>query len=172
MTASIDAPANLIPSFDSTEFRRVLGTFCTGLTVVTSISDAGEPLGYTCQSFTSVSLDPPLVAFCPSATSTTWPRIRATGRFCVNVLAGEQRDIALGFANSGGSKFKGVAWRPGIDGLPVIEDGLAWIAGTIESETVAGDHTIVVGRVNGLASVREADALVFYRGDIGRYVPA
>jgi len=172
MTASIDATEDVTPNFDSAEFRRVLGTFCTGLTVVTSISEAGEPLGYTCQSFTSVSLEPPLVAFCPSASSTTWPRIRATGRFCVNVLAGEQRDIALKFAASGGPKFDDVNWRPGPDGLPLIDQALAWIVGTVESETVAGDHTIVVGRVHRLDGVREAEPLVFYRGDIGRYVPA
>jgi 3-hydroxy-9,10-secoandrosta-1,3,5(10)-triene-9,17-dione monooxygenase reductase component len=159
-------------AIDPAEFRQVLGTFSSGLTVITSIGGAGEPYGFTCQSFASLSLDPALVVFCPSAGSSTWPRIRATGRFCVSVLAGDQRDIALRFAVSGGDKFEGVPRVPVFGGLPVIDGAIAWVAGTIADEHPAGDHTIVVGRVHELAVRRDASPLVCHRGEFGEFSAA
>jgi 3-hydroxy-9,10-secoandrosta-1,3,5(10)-triene-9,17-dione monooxygenase reductase component len=92
-------------------FRHVLGHFCTGVTVITTVDSEG-PTGFTCQSFTALSLDPPLVLFCPTKSSTTWPRIERAGRFCANVLADEQREVARRFASRAPDKFEGVAWTP------------------------------------------------------------
>ncbi len=83
------------------DFRHMLGHFPTGVTVVTAMTSQG-PTGFCCQSFSSLSLDPPMVLILPARTSTTWPRIEAAGRFCVNVLGHDQADLALGFARSGG----------------------------------------------------------------------
>ncbi|HEV7870413.1 MAG TPA: flavin reductase family protein, partial [Modestobacter sp.] len=96
---------------DPRVMRDVLGHFVSGVTVVTAMGADG-PLGFTCQSFSSLSLDPPLVAFAPARTSTTWPRLREAGRFCVNVLAEEQSDLSRQFARSGTDKFAGVSWAP------------------------------------------------------------
>ncbi len=92
--------------------REVLGHFATGVTIVTAMEGV-EPVGFTCQAFTSLSLDPPLVALAPGKSSTSWPRIAAAGSFCVNILADDQEALSRDFAVSGGDKFTGVGWRPG-----------------------------------------------------------
>ncbi|RSN67535.1 flavin reductase family protein [Actinomadura sp. WAC 06369] len=149
---------------DGERMRRVLGAFCTGVVAVTAV-EGGEPVGMACQSFASLSLDPPLVCFCPSGASTTWPRIRAAGRFAVNVLAADQGDLCRAMA--GRDKFAGVPWTPGPGGSPLLDGALAWIEADVERELPGGDHTIVVGRVRHLASVREAGPLLFFRGGFG-----
>src|SRR5581483_4084841 len=114
------------PTFDFAHFRTVLGHFCTGVTVVTGM--AGEqPAGMTAQSFVSVSLEPPLVAFAPAKSSTSWASIRESGAFCVNVLAGDQEEVCRAFAVSGGDKFSSVGWKAGETGSPILNDVLAWI---------------------------------------------
>ncbi|TFV57872.1 flavin reductase [Mycobacterium sp. PS03-16] len=148
--------------------RRVLGHFCTGVAVVTG-HDGDRPLGFTCQSVTSVSLDPPYISFCPSNNSSSWPLIRATGSVCVNVLAADQRDICAGFATSGSDKFAGVDWAPAAGGSPVIAGTLASIEADIEFEHEAGDHTIVVARVTALRAHPEREPLLFFRGDFGGF---
>src|SRR5688572_22499660 len=90
-------------------FRHVLGHFCTGVTVVTAV-DAGEPVGFACQAFAALSLDPPLVRFCPAAKSFSWQRIERSGRFCVNVLASGQEDVSRVFGTAGAAKFAGLPW--------------------------------------------------------------
>lgn len=147
------------------EMRRVLGQFATGVTIVTG-SDAGEPVGFACQSFTSVSLDPPLVLFCPAHTSTTWPRIRSGGVFSVNVLADDQLEVCKAFATSGGDKFAGVAWHDTAWG-PCLDNVLATVHCTIEAVHPAGDHDVVIGRVQRLVTHREAAPLLFFRGQFG-----
>src|SRR5690242_9498339 len=92
-------------------FRQVLGHFCTGVTVVTGV-DGGEPVGFACQAFAALSLDPPLVLFCPGTRSSTWRRIVRAGHFCVNVLAERQRELSRVFGTSGADKFAGVPWSP------------------------------------------------------------
>ena len=151
-------------------FRHVLGHFATGVAVITSL-DRGKPVGFTCQSFGALSLDPPLVVFCPSKSSTTWPRIRRSGRFCANVLAADQERLGRSFAVSGADKFADVTWDTSDGGNPVLHDALAWVDGVIESEVEAGDHTIVLGRVRALAAMRDAEPLLFFRGGFGRYRP-
>jgi flavin reductase (DIM6/NTAB) family NADH-FMN oxidoreductase RutF len=155
---------------DTARFRQVLGHFCTGVTVIAAVDSAGTPSGFTAQSFTSVSLDPPLVSFSPSTASSTWPKIQAAGHFCVSILAEDQEVLCRTFAASGADKFKGVGWWPApATGSPVMLDALAWVDCRIEEVHPAGDHLIVVGRVLTLKVQREGKPLLFYRGGFGRF---
>jgi flavin reductase (DIM6/NTAB) family NADH-FMN oxidoreductase RutF len=146
--------------------RDVLGHFASGVTVITAVTADG-PIGFTCQSFSSLSLDPPLVAFAPARTSRTWPRLRGIGRFCVNVLAEGQDAVSQNFARSGGDKFAGVPWQPSAHGSPVLQDVVAWIDGELEAEYDGGDHTIVVTRVLDLGAHPDRRPLLFHRGAYG-----
>src|ERR1035441_77014 len=121
--------------FDQARFREVLGHFATGITIVTATDD-GEPVGFSCQSFSALSLDPPMVILAPAKSSTSWPRIAEAGAFAVNILAEHQEAICLNFAVSGGDKFDGVAWTAGTTGAPLIKGSLA----TIQC-TPAATHT-------------------------------
>ncbi|MET9649583.1 MULTISPECIES: flavin reductase family protein [unclassified Streptomyces] len=153
---------------DPAEFRRVLGHFASGVTVVTARDDEG-PAGFACQSFASLSLDPPLIAFMVARTSTTWPRIARVGAFCVNVLGADQGPLCLGFARSGADKFAGVTHTPApVTGSPRLAGAPAWIDCTIATVHTGGDHLIVVGRVEALDGAAEGDPLVFHRGRFGR----
>ncbi|MFI6441546.1 flavin reductase family protein [Streptomyces sp. NPDC050759] len=137
---------------DPAEFRRVLGNFATGVTVVTAPGAPGEaPAGFACQSFSSLSLEPPLVAFMVGRTSTTWPRIAQAGVFCVNILSAAQGELCRAFAVSGADKFAGVPHDPApASGSPRLAGTLAWIDCTIHAVHTGGDHLIVVGRVDAL----------------------
>lgn len=161
MTASHDLDHVVEPG----EMRRVLGHFASGVTIVTG-ADGDQPVGFACQSFTSVSLDPPLVLFCPAHTSSTWPRIRAAGTFSVNVLAEDQTELCLAFATSGGDKFAGLDWHPTAWG-PELDGVLATVHCTIEAVHTAGDHDVVIGRVQRLVTHREVGPLLFFRGQFG-----
>ncbi|MFF6803615.1 flavin reductase [Streptomyces sp. NPDC012616] len=154
---------------DAGEFRRVLGSFASGVTVVTApaADPDGAPAGFACQSFSSLSLDPPLVVFMVGRTSTTWPRIARAGVFCVNVLGTGQQDLCRAFAASGTDKFAGVDHDPApVSGAPRLAGALAWIDCTIHAVHTGGDHLIVVGRVNALGTDGGADEppLLFHRG--------
>jgi 3-hydroxy-9,10-secoandrosta-1,3,5(10)-triene-9,17-dione monooxygenase reductase component len=157
---------------DQGEFRRVLGNFATGVTVVTAPAADGEtgPAGFACQSFSSLSLDPPLIAFMVGRTSTTWPRIARAGAFCVNVLGAHQGELCRGFAVSGTDKFAGVAYDAApVSGSPRLAGGLAWIDCTIHAVHTGGDHLIVVGRVDALGGADAPDGpLIFHRGRFER----
>jgi flavin reductase (DIM6/NTAB) family NADH-FMN oxidoreductase RutF len=148
------------------EFRRVLSHFCSGLTIVTSPGPgSGTPAGFTCQSFASLSLDPPLVTFSVARTSTTWPRIEPSGVFCVNILTTGQEALCRSFAVRGSDKFAGVQWTPGpATGSPVLPGSLAWADCTLEAVHPGGDHWIVVGRVRAVGTAEpDAAPLLFYR---------
>ncbi len=164
----MSGPAEVI---DSRVMRDGLGHFASGVTVVTAAGPDG-PLGFTCQSFSSLSLDPPLVAIAPARTSTTWPRLRDVGRFCVNVLAEDQSDLSAAFARSGVDKFAGVPWRPSPHGSPVLDGVVAWIDCTLWAEYDGGDHTIVAARVLDLGADPDRRPLLFHRGAYGRAEPA
>ncbi|GAA4283742.1 flavin-dependent monooxygenase reductase subunit HsaB [Brevibacterium daeguense] len=143
--------------------REVMGSFCSGITIITA--DAAEgPAGFTCQSFTSLSLEPPLVAFNPARTSSSWPKIRQVGSFCVNILGADQQQLARTFAKSGIDKFAGVEHRPSEFGNPILDAALAWIDCTLYAEYDGGDHTIVVGKVEGMHALEDVDPLLFFRG--------
>lgn len=162
-----DLGATGAPTLDAGRFREVLGHFVTGVTIVTAIEE-GEPVGFTCQAFTSLSLDPPLVALAPGKSSTSWPRIAAAGTFCVNILADDQEALGRDFAISGGDKFTGVGWHPGANGAPVLEGALAWVECAFVRAHDAGDHELVVGRVQDVG-VSRGRPLVYYRGGFGRF---
>lgn len=151
---------------DSGQFRTTLGHFASGVTVVTAASGAG-PVGFTCQSFTSLSLDPPLVALAPGKASTSWPRIREAGHFCVNVLAENQAELCLTFASSGAGKFAGVAWTPGPGGAPRLPGALAYIECALQGAYDAGDHELVIGAVSAVET-RPGKPLLYYRGAFNR----
>ncbi|NGO69133.1 flavin reductase family protein [Streptomyces sp. SB3404] len=161
------------------EFRRVLGNFASGVTVVTAPAAEGEagPAGFACQSFASLSLDPPLVSFMVARTSTTWPRIARAGVFCVNILAAGQRALCDAFAARGGDKFDGVAHAPSpATGSPLLDGVPAWIDCAIHAVHTGGDHLIVVGRVRALDAKDGGDAegggrapLLFHRGVLGTF---
>lgn len=144
-------------------YKSVLGRFCTGVTVVTSLED-GVPTGFTCQSFSALSLDPPLVLVCVRKESATWPGIRRTGRFAVSVLASDQRPVGDRFARSGVDRFAGVAWRPSPAGMPLIDGALAWVECSVAHEVDAGDHTVVVAAVTAMETGTARDPLLYYRG--------
>lgn len=155
---------------DSATYRQVLGHFATGVTVITA-DDQGEPVGMAANSFTSVSLDPPLVLFCAGKSSTTWPRIEAVGSFAVNVLAADQEDVCRKFAAKDGDRFAGVGWNPGATGSPLLDGALAHLDCTIEAQHDAGDHVLVVGRVVELDVDRDAGPLLFFRGGYAGLAP-
>jgi flavin reductase (DIM6/NTAB) family NADH-FMN oxidoreductase RutF len=150
------------------EMRRALGHFATGVTVVTARA-GGEPVGMAANSFTSVSLEPPLVLFCAGAESETWPRIRAAAGFCVNVLGHPQRQLAVTFARKGSDRYEGVELVEDGERPPRLAGALAHIDCRIAAEHPGGDHTIVVGEVERLAVAEGeeealAEPLIFDRG--------
>ncbi|MFG3308432.1 flavin reductase family protein [Streptomyces wuyuanensis] len=152
------------------EFRRVLGHFASGVTVITAHDEEDGPAGFACQSFASLSLDPPLVVFMVARTSTTWPRIARAGTFCVNVLGADQGGLCRAFAVSGADKFAGVAHTPApVTGSPRLASVPAWIDCTIGTVHTGGDHLIVVGRVEALGAEEDGDPLLFHQGRFGRF---
>ncbi|CDO10926.1 flavin reductase [Mycolicibacterium cosmeticum] len=149
------------------DMRKVLGHFCTGIAVITG-HDGQRPLGFTCQSVTSVSLEPPYVSFCPALASTSWPLIRATGRMCINILADDQEAVCAQFARAGIDKFAAVGWSPATNGAPRLHGALATIEADLEFEHGAGDHTIVIAHVTNLRA-ETGRPLLFYRGGYGGF---
>jgi flavin reductase (DIM6/NTAB) family NADH-FMN oxidoreductase RutF len=166
-----DVSVSPLQDIDSTTFRRVLGHYPSGVVGITSRGSGGEPVGMAVSSFTSVSLDPPLVAFLPSKSSSTYAAIRDSGVFCANVLAADQEQVCRAFAAKGGDKFAGVGWVAGATGAPLLEGAVAWVECTIEAVHDAGDHDIVVGRVKDLAVANSAVPLLFFQGGYGRFAP-
>lgn len=159
------------PSLDPTNsqhFRRVLGHYPTGVCAITSRAPTGEVLAMIVGSFGSVSLDPPLVGFFPARSSATWPLLAATGRFCVNVLAGDQRDLCRQIAGGGPDRLAGTSWSPAPSGMPVLSGAVAWIDCTVEQVTPAGDHDLVLGRVQAMAVENDRPPLIFLRGGYHR----
>ncbi|MCW2773639.1 MAG: flavin reductase domain protein FMN-binding protein [Nocardioides sp.] len=146
-------------------FRDVLGRFASGVTVVTTTSN-DEPVGMTCQSFSSVSLDPPLVLFIPAKSSRSWPLIQRSGKFCVNFLAAGQAELSNTMASRGADKFGDVKWTPSrATGSPILEGSLAHVDCTIHQVHEAGDHYVVIGRVVDLGiDEGDVDPLLFFQG--------
>lgn len=158
-------------AIDPSRFRKTLGHYPTGVVLVTGIADRGEPVGMVVGSFTSVSLDPPLIGFFPARTSATFGRLRSAASFCVNVLAHDQGDLCRTFAGKGKDKFAGVAWRAAPSGAPVIDGAVAWIDCVYHAILDGGDHHIVLGRVQALEVVRPVAPLLFFQGGYGRFAP-
>jgi 3-hydroxy-9,10-secoandrosta-1,3,5(10)-triene-9,17-dione monooxygenase reductase component len=163
---SPSGPRPLAP--DSATYRTVLGHFATGVVLVTAV-DGDEPVGMACNSFTSVSLDPPLVLFCAAKSSTTWPRIQAAGKWAANFLDDDGEEICRLFAQKGADRFARVSYTSGRSGAPILEDALAYVDCETVVEHDAGDHVIVVGSVVELGYQAEGKPLLFYRGGYGRF---
>ena len=151
---------------DGAHIREVLGHFASGITVITAAVD-GAPVGFTCQSFSSLSLDPPMVSFAPSRTSSSWPKIRRAASFCINVLAEDQSDISNAFARSGADKFAGISWSPSTHGAPLIAGATAFLDARLWAEYDGGDHTIVAATVLSLGADSSRPPLMFHRGGYG-----
>ncbi|KRC67008.1 flavin reductase [Aeromicrobium sp. Root236] len=144
-------------------YRDVLGQYASGVTVVTTLM-GDVPVGMTCQSFTSVSLDPPLVAFLPMKTSRAFAAIRMTRQFCVNFLAAEQAEVSNGFASRDEDKFAGVDWEPTDSGMPRLKGIVGWVDCVVQDVHEAGDHYLVIGRVEDLGHGDGDKPLLFHRG--------
>ncbi|POX37803.1 flavin oxidoreductase [Streptomyces sp. Ru73] len=151
--------------------RRALGAFATGVTVVTGLDGAG-PAGFTCQSFASVSLAPPLVLFCADHRGRSWPRIRAAGRFTVNVLAEDQTELCTRFGTPAGRKYEGLDWDLSPWGTPSLREVLLRVHAEITDVHGTGDHDVVIGRVLGLEQGRESRPMIFLRGQFVRTAAA
>jgi 3-hydroxy-9,10-secoandrosta-1,3,5(10)-triene-9,17-dione monooxygenase reductase component len=159
-------PVRREPEVRPERFRQVLGHFASGLVVITGSTPTG-PVGMSCQSFFSVSLDPPLIAVCPSRTSATWPSLQRSGRFCVNILGRDQAELCHRFSLSGTDKFAGHRWAPSEHVFaPILEDCVAWIECDIEAVYDAGDHLLVLGRVIDLDAAG-GEPLLFHQGRYG-----
>jgi flavin reductase (DIM6/NTAB) family NADH-FMN oxidoreductase RutF len=149
--------------FDDREFRRILGHYPTGVCVVTALTDFG-PIGMVVGSFTSVSIEPALVAFLPDRRSRTWAKIAAAGHFCVNILAESQQDISRKLSSRDQDKFNTISYRLSESGLPIIDGVVAWIDCQLEAVHEAGDHFIAIGLVRALDVERADPPLVFVQG--------
>jgi flavin reductase (DIM6/NTAB) family NADH-FMN oxidoreductase RutF len=157
---------------DTSEFRRVLGHFPTGVSIVTTLRENGQPCGLTVNAFASVSLEPTLVMVCVEKESDSHGCIQATGAYAVNVLEESKGEsLSRRFATWGVSdKFKGVAYHEASTGSPVLEAALAWVDCRVVDSISVGDHTIFIGEVLE-ADAREGRPLVYYRGGYGRFEP-
>ena len=156
-------------TIDPAEFRQVLGAYPTGVCAITATTNDGTPAGMVIGSFTSVSLDPPLVGFLPDKKSSTWPLIEAAAHFCVNVLASDQQDVCRQLAGKGPDKFAGLDMALSDHGHPVIANAIAQIDCDIHAVIDAGDHWFVLGKVLSLKLARDGDPMLFHRGRYGGF---
>jgi flavin reductase (DIM6/NTAB) family NADH-FMN oxidoreductase RutF len=156
-------------SIDPALFKEVLGHFATGVAVIAAI-EASEPVGFTCQSFISLSLDPPLIGFAASRDSSSWPRIARAGRFCVNVLSSEQHELCRVFATSGIDKFASTPWRLSPLGSPMIDGAVAVVECDLQDVHVTGDHDLAIGRVRDIGRC-ETRPLLYFRSGFGHFAP-
>lgn len=154
------------PRPDPTRMRQAMGAFASGVTIITGF-DEDQPVGFACQSFASVSLDPPLVLFCADHRGLSWQRIVDNGSFCVNVLGADQIHICDRFGSSRGTKFEGLAWERSRWNTPALPRVLMRAHAEVEAVHKAGDHDIVVGRVLEVEVLDEDRPLLFYRGKLG-----
>jgi flavin reductase (DIM6/NTAB) family NADH-FMN oxidoreductase RutF len=158
------------PTLEGSALRRVLGYYPTGVCVVTSLEAGGTPLGLLVGSFTSASLNPPLVAFFPDKTSASWPRIQSTGRFCVNVLAKAQQGLCKRFASKAENKFVGLDYDLSGAGSPVLPGVVAWFDCSVHAVYEAGDHFVILGRIMELDIAHPDEPLLFCRGNYGGFL--
>lgn len=151
------------PDLDPRALRDAFGTFATGVTVVTGVADDGSRVGLTANSFTSVSLDPPLLLVCPGRSASALPALRSRGRFAVNVLALEDKAIAERFATRGVDRFADAPWFDW-HGLPCLRGALASFACDLHADIDGGDHAILVGRITALTARTDTEPLLYVRG--------
>lgn len=165
MTQTLDTPPIDMPAFDTAGFRRALGTFPTGVAIITTRGPDAKPVGLTCNSFSSVSLDPPLVLWSLRNASKSMDAFRQARGFAINVLAEDQSKLSARFASGSiADKFEGVGHSEGVGGVPLIDDCVARFHCTTFAQHDAGDHVIFIGKVERFEHGREQDPLVFYKG--------
>lgn len=163
MTAAAAAP---FPPDDPLRLRRALGRFATGVTVITTLAQDGTPLGFTANSFNSVSLDPPLILWSLSRSSSQLGAYRGAAAYAVNILTAEQESVARQFAQKDADRFEGVDWDAGIDGVPVLPGCLAVFECAHEAVYPAGDHELFIGRVERVTE-RPGRPLTYFGGGFG-----
>ena len=152
-------------SVDSLTFRRTLGSFASGVTVITTQDPAsGKPVGVTVSAFSSVSMDPPLVLFCLDKHSTSLLSVNANGHFAVNILAADQTELSNLFASKAEDKWAGVFHRPGLAEVPVLAGTAAHMECTVVKEVDGGDHMIIIGQVEAASYNQDLQPLVYFRG--------
>ena len=157
-------------AIDAELFKRALGSFASGVTVVTMRDGSGQLRGMTVSAFSSVSLDPPLILICIDRQAECLPNLQSSGRFAVNILGEGQREISRRFAAKGVDRFEGVPVREGATGLPLLEGALGVLECRVVGEHPAGDHSIFVGEVEAAALEPEAP-LLHFRGRYGAFAP-
>ena len=167
-SAAVPSPSVRI---DQAWFREVLGWYPTGVSVITAAAPGSPPVGMVVGTFTSVSLDPPLVGFLPAKGSTTWPRIATARHFCVNVLGSDQEEVCRTIGSKDPNKFDRLSWRPSGSGAPILDGAVAWIDCDLESVSPAGDHFFVLGAVRQLAVEARTLPLLFFQGGYGAFSP-
>jgi flavin reductase (DIM6/NTAB) family NADH-FMN oxidoreductase RutF len=150
------------------ELRRIYGTFPTGVTAIAALSDDGKPLGIAASSFTSVSLDPPLVSVCFGHSSTTWPALRTRPRLGVSVLGAHQEQASRQLSARAEDRFRGLEWHAGNDGAVLLTGASAWFECSIEQQIRAGDHDLVLLRVHELHADHAVAPLVFHASQYRR----
>jgi flavin reductase (DIM6/NTAB) family NADH-FMN oxidoreductase RutF len=155
------------PVIDAAKYRQVLGHFPTGVAVVTAMTADG-PAGMAIGSFSSLSLDPAQVLFCPAKTSGSWAKLKSVDTFCVNILAEDQEDVCRIFASRSEDKFAEIGWKRSANGSPLLNGVLGYIDCTTFAILEGGDHDIVVGTVTDLEVMHEGAPLIFFRGGYGR----
>jgi flavin reductase (DIM6/NTAB) family NADH-FMN oxidoreductase RutF len=160
---------DLVPALDDARFREVVGHYATGVVVVTAMSPSA-PVGFTCQTFGSLSVDPQLVSFNARTTSSSWPQIRSIEQLAINVLTNEQESLARAFATSDSDKFEGVSWIRGELGAPLLSGALATIEGRLVAVSTHGDHDVAIVAVEHV-SLHEGEPLVYYRRGYGSFRP-
>jgi len=158
-------------SIDPALFRETLGNYPTGVAVVTASTEDGTVDGMVVGTFSSVSLDPPLVAFFPAKSSKSFERLRNAASFCVNVLAADQEPLCRRISTVREGKFDGASWRPGTLGSPILDGAVSWVECTFEEVREAGDHYVVLGRVHAMGVERPTLPLLFFQGGYGRFSP-
>lgn len=151
-------------SFDQKDYRRALGGFATGVTIVSMFDDVGKPWGLTANSFTSVSLDPPLISICMSKQGRVFPIISKADRFAVNVLSHAQEELAMHFAGNVDDRFAGVEWTAAEGGSPLLPNASVHLDCTVYQRIDAADHEIIIGRVERYEHMPIAP-LVYCRGN-------
>src|SRR5476651_2544959 len=168
-------PANELASdhspIDPRDFRNALGTFATGVTIITAAGADGRPYGLTCNSFASVSLNPPLVLWSLGMFSQALSVFRNTTHFAVNVLGASQQALAAKFAKSSEDKFAGVEWTPGLGNAPLLAECVANFQCRTANRYYGGDHVIFLGAVEAYSYNRN-EPLLFARGGYGRFLLA